>query len=477
MADTFAGVEALERRRLFVNGTAGNDVIEIQSVNGDPLSYRILLNGAVVEQKTFAPAEERLVGADGLGGDDLITVDGLLDARALLTGGEGNDTIVGGSRYDIIHGNAGDDLIFGKGGGDSIGGGAGNDTIRGGDGFDDLYGDADTIFDSTSDAGDDVIFGEGGDDILHARDGDDILNGGDGNDELFGGFGDDLLLGADGDDRMRIVRSSEPFVGDAELGNDTLDGGAGSDRLLISSFGAPFYLTLDGVANDGKRGDHSNVTPTFENFDGASLGDGSVIDLSLSPVGVSVSANVSNFDHTATLAVAWIGSAFDDNMVIAGATPLQIDGRAGNDTIHGSDNSNDQIFGGPGNDSLFGGGGKDSIVGEDGDDHIEGGFGNDRIAAGLADDVVYGDDSDPFGTTLWGSDTIEGNAGNDVLVGGGNNDVILGEGGRDTIIGGGGNDRMYGGPDAADKILGGTGDDSAAQDDKDTYDSVENFLT
>ena len=54
---------------------------------------------------------------------------------------------------------------------------------------------------------------------------------------------------------------------------------------------------------------------------------------------------------------------------------------------------------------------------------------------------------------------------------------LFGLAGADTLIGGGGNDRMFGGPDDADKILGGSGTDSAAQDDKDTYESIEVLLS
>jgi hypothetical protein len=35
---------------------------------------------------------------------------------------------------------------------------------------------------------------------------------------------------------------------------------------------------------------------------------------------------------------------------------------------------------------------------------------------------------------------------------------------------------MFGGPDESDRIFGGPGSDSAAQDEKDTYDSVEVML-
>lgn len=56
------------------------------------------------------------------------------------------------------------------------------------------------------------------------------------------------------------------------------------------------------------------------------------------------------------------------------------------------------------------------------------------------------------------------------------NDVLYGNGGSDTLSGAGGNDRLFGGPDSGDTINGGAGNDSAADDNKDHYDSVETLL-
>lgn len=48
--------------------------------------------------------------------------------------------------------------------------------------------------------------------------------------------------------------------------------------------------------------------------------------------------------------------------------------------------------------------------------------------------------------------------------------------GADVLNGGQGGDVLLGGPDAADRILGGSGNDSAVKDDKDHYDSIETLL-
>lgn len=467
--DKLPQLESLELRRMFVAGTAGNDVIEILIVNAsDRLTYRAVVNGVTAEQKTLSPDD--FLTVDALGGDDLITTDPMLGILVRVNAGDGNDTIVGGARQDILLGQEGDDLLFGKLGSDTLVGGAGNDTLRGGDSSDVLRGDGDVTFgDFTTIGGDDFLFGEDGEDLLYAGSGNDTLNGDAGNDILNNDAGNDFAFGGDGNDSISFVPE---ILGDPSAQNDTLDGGDGIDELVVASSHVATYITLDGVANDGRPGDGTNVLPTFEAFSSSGLAPGSVIDFSDASGGVTMRYD-DQVTETPPLWVTFIGSPFADTFVMT--TPLvrvQVDGRDGDDTITGG-GENDTLLGGAGNDHISGNGGADVILGEDGNDLIEGNGGSDHIAAGLGDDVVYGDFAD--GTADYGSDTIEGNAGNDVLVGGGNNDVIIGEGGRDTIIGGGGNDRMFNGP-GVDKIFGGPGNDAAERSDQDLFNSVEVML-
>ena len=83
-------IESLEVRRLFVvNGTAGNDVIEILAVSqGDAFTYRVVVNGATVLQET-APDDTFILDIDALGGDDLITTDSGLLIKVRARGGDG----------------------------------------------------------------------------------------------------------------------------------------------------------------------------------------------------------------------------------------------------------------------------------------------------------------------------------------------------------------------------------------------------
>jgi len=468
-------VELLEGRTLFV-GTEGNDVIHVGVLAGDPSTYTITVNGVVVEQRRGG----EYLTIECLGGDDTFTVDPLFAGELNVIGGEGNDLLFAGQGRASLLGNAGNDTLIGGKSTDLIIGGAGNDLLRGGRGHDQMFGDGNRNFDGTTRSGNDIMYGDDGYDRLYGGGGFDRIRGGVGDDFLYGNDGNDQLYGEAGNDQLWFPRDFiDELTGGG--GDDYFDGGDGDDTLNVVSVpgSAPMIITFDDLANDGLAGDAANVTATFEHVIASDLGGDSVIDASLLPFGIDIGVESAPLDPDPLAApITFIGTPFDDRIgnlrpSSQESHPLQISGLAGNDALEGNWRS-DWLDGGDGDDTIFGRDGNDAIVGGDGNDLIEGGGGSDRIAAGVGNDVAYGDDTL---IETYGSDTIEGNAGNDVLIGGGNNDVILGEGGHDTIIGGGGNDRMFGGPDAADKILGGAGTDSAAQDDKDTYDSVETLLT
>ena len=481
MARGTVRVEALEVRRMLIAATNGDDVIRVLLAEPSvpPRSYVVEINGQRTVE-TFAPNDQDLiVSVDCLAGNDSLTTDPNLPFRVAASGGDGNDTLVGGSRYDLLHGGAGDDLMFGKLGPDDLVGGPGNDTLRGGGSVDNLSGDSASGFDNANEAGADMLFGEDGNDKLIGGAGNDLLNGGAGGDVCDGNAGDDLVYGGDGDDSLSLVRGRFEAFGGA--GHDTLDGGAGSNGLVVESTEAAVYVSFDGVANDGLWGQRSNVTPTFDRINAGAVAGGSVINASALPHGIKLGLESLTFIPEYTMPATFIGSNFADvlDSQFGFDGPLQIDGRGGDDDIRAGGNFHASLYGGAGNDTLIAGQADDMILGEDGDDFIEAHGGKDRVSAGVGNDTVYGDSRNPLGfenPEFYGADTVEGNAGNDVLVGGGNNDRIFGQGGTDTLIGGGGNDVMFGGPEAADLIQGGNGNDSAATDDKDTYESVEVML-
>ncbi len=141
-----------------------------------------------------------------------------LNDRDVVTGGDGNDTILTGDDDDSVVGGSGDDSIDGGIDDDTLHGSSGQDTILGG-------------------LGDDSLFGEGGLDSLVGGDGSDTIDGGGDSDTITGGEGADSIFGGSGEDSI---------IG--ATAGDTIDGGEGPtdfDTLDLRGAGA--------AANPGGR--------------------------------------------------------------------------------------------------------------------------------------------------------------------------------------------------------------------------------
>ncbi|APG86641.1 alkaline phosphatase (plasmid) [Sinorhizobium americanum CCGM7] len=129
---------------------------------------------------------------------------------------------------------------------------------------------------------------------------------------------------------------------------------------------------------------------------------------------------------------AFDGSYFYNSMVMHGGV--------GDDSLWGSFQAANQLYGDDGNDTLTGQG-----VG----DYLDGGAGND-----------YVQDGDSFGDpTILTPPQDTYNA--DTLIGGDGDDTLLSTGGGDLLDGGAGNDYLQAGPDRQDDdtLIGGIGDD------------------
>lgn len=146
----------------------------------------------------------------------------------------------------IVNGTSGDDaLLSGGEGGDSIYGYAGNDRLEGMGGNDKLYGHE----------GDDRLVGGDGDDYLAGQEGNDIVEGGAGNDFLGSGPGNDMLTGGSGTDRFFFA---QPFEAAMNVHTITDFSRAQGDYIDLKSIDA------DGnVANDTRKGNTDfNVVAT-----------------------------------------------------------------------------------------------------------------------------------------------------------------------------------------------------------------------
>jgi Ca2+-binding RTX toxin-like protein len=405
-------------------------------------------------------------------GDPLYTCTGVT-GQVQATAGDEGDAIDGSGLLTNLA-NSGLTTIplianLGTGNDSSIGGQA-NDAIHGGDDDDNVIGDA-----GSGTGGDDQLFGDAGDDAAAGGQGNDTVDGGAGNDpNLVGGPGADTITGGDGDDG---------FIAGGP-GDDTLDGGAGNDSLW-------------GECNGG-----CGVAPNTGN-DTITGGDGSD-DLHGESGDDSLNAGVG--DDTAE------GGPGNDN-IVAGE---------GDDFVKGGP-SDDTIDGGAGDDYVVGdcGGYLDCGNGDDGSDNVAGGAGDDYSDADLGTDVVdlgsgidtvaypnqyedcrtgCVDVSNPVNVTLDGVANDGGAGENDnvlntedvnvynaccggpdkngpaAITGDANVNSLSGSEANDTIAGGAGNDFLYGngGDDTlnandgfADRVVCGTGNDTANVDEFD----------
>lgn len=110
-----------------VNGTAGDDVIEVAGSAGSASVFGL---AAVVNIANAEPANDSLT-VNALAGDDVVEASGL-DASAIrfsADGGDGNDVLIGGGGDDVLLGGAGDDVLIGGPGNDILDGGTGNNIV------------------------------------------------------------------------------------------------------------------------------------------------------------------------------------------------------------------------------------------------------------------------------------------------------------------------------------------------------------
>jgi Ca2+-binding RTX toxin-like protein len=230
----------------FVSGDEGDDTLF-----GGP-GNRTVTYGIDAPRRAGGRAETN--GADvlvgGAGMDHVSYVDRELPTSVSLNGrpddgsaGEG-DAVA--SDVERVTGGTKDDMLSGGPGDDALDGGPGSDTLDG-------LGGADALDGGATDDGADSLSGGAGPDTLRGGPGADAISGGEGNDALQGGGGVDRLDGGAGDDGLQGDADADSLAGGA--GADVIDGGAGSDLADYAAIGNAVTVSLDGVRNDGARGE------------------------------------------------------------------------------------------------------------------------------------------------------------------------------------------------------------------------------
>src|SRR5262249_54074377 len=112
---------------VIVNGTSGNDIIEVAGAN---TSYTAAGLAALVTVRGSEGANDRLT-VNGLAGDDVMDAGVLPAGVVLLTanGGADDDVLIGSAGNDTLLGGDGDDVLIGGPGVDTLDGGPGSNVV------------------------------------------------------------------------------------------------------------------------------------------------------------------------------------------------------------------------------------------------------------------------------------------------------------------------------------------------------------
>lgn len=105
-----------------------------------------------------------------------------------------------------------------------------------------------------------------------------------------------------------------------------------------------------------------------------------------------------------------------------------------NDTIVGSNNFLEKLYGNSGNDCLVGAIGSDILYGGKGADSLDANEGNDFVKGDRGNDDIWGRGGNDILRGGKGRDLIYGGLGNDYLVGDNDVDTLVGNAGADTFV-------------------------------------------
>jgi Ca2+-binding RTX toxin-like protein len=405
-------VERIEFRPL-----GGKDEIRITDVTGTDLTAIAVdlaaTSGGAVGDKKF---DRVAVEAGGL--DNSVKV-ASIGAQVIVSGLAAQVSVVHADQTDILDilGESGNDIIdasklaagklalqlFGGIGADTlIGGAGGNDYVVGGDDNDlALLGAGNDFFDWNLGDDNDTVEGQTGIDTVRVN--------GDASADVFS-------LSANG---ARAALTDN--VGNATMDlNDVetvwIRARSGADAITVNNLSG---TDVKQVSIDLDSGDLAFDTVTVNGTNGNDKVNisGAILITGL-PYQVGISGAEADKDSI-TLNGLGGNDILDSSKLLAGATPVALDGGAGNDTVIGGINA-DVLFGGADNDVLKGAAGADALIAGEGNDVIDGGADNDDLSGNN------------------GNDTVKGGAGNDIaLLGAGNDLFIWNSGdGSDTIDGG-----------------------------------------
>jgi Ca2+-binding RTX toxin-like protein len=315
------------------------------------------------------------------------------------------------------------------------------------------YGETATI---TGTADGERLVGTERKDVIVARGGDDVVLGGDGNDLICAGRGRDIVRGNNGGDRLDGGRGHDLVSG--AIGSDTLNGGSGRDQQRGGKGRDSFAHEADdevdsldgGSGNDVLFFNHAKAAVTVDLQRGfaqvADRRDRLALGTFETIYGSSDFADRIFGDDESNILFSGFGGPAG-----GGSTDL-LKGRGGNDYLEGYE-TDDVLRGGSGDDVLFGGFGWDEVYGGAGIDLVRfcGHFSSSGTCGfsgahpgrrGVTVDLTTG--TVEGGGSLSGIENVEGTAEEDSITGADGGNHIYGGPRDDSLMGLGGDDLLVG---------------------------------
>ncbi|HSW13801.1 MAG TPA: hypothetical protein VLI06_13230 [Solimonas sp.] len=395
---------------------------------------------------------------DGTGNDVANVLTGNTAVNT-LTGGLGNDTLDGGTGADILIGGAGDDTYIRDNGGDFVdetagAGGAGTDTVLSSVGYT-LTAELEylTLTGSAGASG----TGNAGANTILGNSGNNALSGLGGDDTIDGGLGADSMNGGDGNDTFIVDTSTDTVIEAASQGVDLV---LSSVTYTLSANVDNLTLTGTSAINATGNGDNNILTGNTGNnalngMGGADTMSGLQGDdtYTVDNAGDAVSEAAGQGNDLVQASLSYTLTAEVERLTLTGSTNIDATGNALANLLTGN-SGNNVLDGGTGNDAMSGGTGNDTyVVDATGDTVTEGvAAGTDLVLASATHTLAQNVEN----LTLTGALDING-TGNSA------DNVLLGNGGVNTLSGGSGADTVNGGA-GADTLIGGVGNDSYVVD-------------
>jgi len=438
-------------------GGAGGDILT-GGIGNDMVDY----SGSTAVTVNLSLTTAQVSGGDA-GGDRLSGIehaigsafdDKLTGTTAVnqLDGSGGNDTLIGGAGADTLIGGIGSDtadyaastaavIIDLTDSGGQVGGHAAGDiliTIENvvGSNFNDSFTGDDNANAFSGGLGSDTAIYAASKTGVTVDLTDNLANAGD----LAGGdvlTGVENLIGSAKNDSLTGDKNNNSLIGDAgddtlvggDGGTDTLRGGAGDDELKLEAF-----LTASDQIDGGADADKAILDGNYAA--GVVFGATTMVNVEEIELvgGNDYKLTLNNATNASGLTVDARDLGIGDVLTLNGAAETT----AALTAFGGADK--DTIVGGAGADTIEGGGSGDALTGGTGIDTVSYAGSAIGVTVNLATNVNTGGDAQ--GDLLSGFENIVGSANADKLTGDAQANLFDGGAGGDTIIGGGGFDTV-----------------------------------